>query len=239
VTRRVSALSHRQIAAADAETGQVAFVRSVPSFCPRHSLAVERRFVVSAGVLFRRQFALAPQFREAGVDRRKIIGSTGSGHVSSDRFCRSSADATGSLKGGACLPSPPRLRKRKSRVARAATAMAGSPMSVLEILATQPGPQSYGGNNLDGSAPGPRRALSPIGGFAFEPRGFPNQPNFPSTILRPGQVYPDGTRRLYQVDMRDSRSVSPVARWILGRNARTANTNAGTTLRQVGFDKSI
>jgi hypothetical protein len=83
---RVLALPYRHIAAADAETGQVAFVRSVPSFCPRHSLAVERRFVVSAGVLFRRQFALAPQFREAGVDRRKIIGSTGSGHVSSDRF---------------------------------------------------------------------------------------------------------------------------------------------------------
>lgn len=214
--RRVSALSHWQIAAADAETGQVAFVRSVPSFCPRHSLAVERRFVVSAGVLFRRQFALAPQFREAGVDRRKIIGSTGSGHVSSDRFCRSSADATGSLKGGACLPSPPRLRKRKSRVARAATAMAGSPMSVLEILATQPGPQSYGGNNLDGSAPGPRQALSPIGGFAVEPQGFPNaqnQPNFPSTILRPGQVYPDGTRRLYQVDMRDAEAYR---RWLDG-----------------------
>ena len=52
--------------------------------------------------------------------------------------------------------------------------------------------------------------------FAVEPQGFPNaqnQPNFPSTILRPGQVYPDGTRRLYQVDMRDAEAYR---RWLDG-----------------------
>lgn len=64
---------------------------------------------------------------------------------------------------------------------------------VLEILTTQHGLQFYTGNNLDGSAPGRGGGLyRQSAGFAFEPQGFPdapNQPNFPTTILRPGQVY--------------------------------------------------
>lgn len=62
----------------------------------------------------------------------------------------------------------------------------------LEILTTQPGLQFYTGNNLDGSAPGRGGFYRQSAGFAFEPQGFPNapnQPNFPSTILRPGQTY--------------------------------------------------
>jgi aldose 1-epimerase len=63
---------------------------------------------------------------------------------------------------------------------------------VLEILTTQPGVQFYSGNNLDGSAPGRGGLYRQSAGFAFEPQGFPdapNQPNFPTTILRPGTVY--------------------------------------------------
>jgi aldose 1-epimerase len=63
---------------------------------------------------------------------------------------------------------------------------------VLEILTTQPGVQFYTGNNLDGSAPGRGGLYRQSAGFAFEPQGFPNapnQPNFPSTILRPGESY--------------------------------------------------
>ncbi len=62
----------------------------------------------------------------------------------------------------------------------------------LEILTTQPGLQFYAGNNLDGSAPGRGGLYRQSAGFAFEPQGFPNapnQPNFPSTILRPGEAY--------------------------------------------------
>ena len=62
----------------------------------------------------------------------------------------------------------------------------------LEILTTQPGTQFYTGNNLDGSAPGRGGLYRQSAGFAFEPQGFPNapnQPNFPSTILRPGETY--------------------------------------------------
>jgi aldose 1-epimerase len=63
---------------------------------------------------------------------------------------------------------------------------------VLEILTTQPGLQFYTGNNLDGSAPGRGGLYRQSAGFAFEPQGFPNAPNqpgFPSTILRPGETY--------------------------------------------------
>ena len=62
----------------------------------------------------------------------------------------------------------------------------------LKILTTQPGVQFYTGNNLDGSAPGRGGLYRQSAGFAFEPQGFPNapnQPNFPSTILRPGETY--------------------------------------------------
>ena len=63
---------------------------------------------------------------------------------------------------------------------------------VLEILTTQPGLQFYTGNNLNGTAPGRGGLYRQSAGFAFEPQGFPNAPNeprFPTTILRPGQLY--------------------------------------------------
>jgi aldose 1-epimerase len=63
---------------------------------------------------------------------------------------------------------------------------------VLEVLTTQPGLQFYTGNNLDGSAAGRGGLYRQSAGFAFEPQGYPNAPNqpgFPSTILRPGSVY--------------------------------------------------
>jgi aldose 1-epimerase len=63
---------------------------------------------------------------------------------------------------------------------------------VLEILTTQRGLQFYTGNNLNGSAPGRGGLYRQAAGFAIEPQGFPDaphQPNFPTTILRPGQTY--------------------------------------------------
>ena len=63
---------------------------------------------------------------------------------------------------------------------------------VLEVLTTQPGLQFYSGNNLKGSARGRGGLYRQSAGFALEPQGFPNaanQPNFPSTVLRPGKLY--------------------------------------------------
>jgi aldose 1-epimerase len=63
----------------------------------------------------------------------------------------------------------------------------------LDVATTEPGIQFYSGNFLDGTVTGkggrayPRRA-----GLCLETQHFPdspNQPTFPSTILRPGETY--------------------------------------------------
>ena len=64
---------------------------------------------------------------------------------------------------------------------------------VLEVSTTEPGVQLYTGNFLDGKAPGKGGASYPRhGGFCLECQMFPdspNQPAFPSVVLRPGQTY--------------------------------------------------
>jgi aldose 1-epimerase len=64
---------------------------------------------------------------------------------------------------------------------------------VLEILTTQPGMQFYNGNFLDGSLTGKRGVVyEKYAGLCLEPQHFPdapNHPNFPSTVLRPGEEY--------------------------------------------------
>ena len=64
---------------------------------------------------------------------------------------------------------------------------------VLEVSTTQPGVQFYSGNSLDGSLVGPSgHAYRQGDALVFETQHFPdspNQPNFPSTVLRPGQRF--------------------------------------------------
>lgn len=64
---------------------------------------------------------------------------------------------------------------------------------VLEILTTEPGLQFYSGNFLDGSLTGKGGAVYyQYTGLCLEPQHFPDTPNhanFPSTVLRPGEVY--------------------------------------------------
>ncbi|HEY3582646.1 MAG TPA: hypothetical protein VGK82_18965, partial [Pyrinomonadaceae bacterium] len=64
---------------------------------------------------------------------------------------------------------------------------------VLEIRTDQPGMQFYSGNFLDGSFSGKRGVVyQKYAALCLEPQHFPdspNHPNFPSTILRPGEVY--------------------------------------------------
>ena len=63
----------------------------------------------------------------------------------------------------------------------------------LELHSDQPGMQLYSGNFLDGTATGRGGVKYPFrSAFCLEPQFFPdspNQPNFPSTTLRPGDVY--------------------------------------------------
>ncbi len=64
---------------------------------------------------------------------------------------------------------------------------------VLEIYTTEPAIQFYSGNFLDGSITGKQgRVYKKRYGFCLETQHFPDSPNkpqFPSTILRPGQKY--------------------------------------------------
>jgi aldose 1-epimerase len=68
---------------------------------------------------------------------------------------------------------------------------------VLEVLTTQPGVQFYSGNHLDGTLHGPDgKVYSRHTGFALETQHFPdspNQPSFPSTVLRPGEIFASTT----------------------------------------------
>jgi len=64
---------------------------------------------------------------------------------------------------------------------------------VLEVATTEPGLQVYSGNQLDGTLTGSGGvAYGPRAGLCLETQHFPdspNQPGFPSTVLRPGQTY--------------------------------------------------
>jgi aldose 1-epimerase len=64
---------------------------------------------------------------------------------------------------------------------------------VLEVLTTEPGIQFYAGNFLDGSLYGPSgHSYRQSDALALETQHFPDSPNhpdFPSTVLRPGETY--------------------------------------------------
>src|SRR5262245_55868005 len=73
----------------------------------------------------------------------------------------------------------------------------------LVVNTTEPGVQFYAGNKLDGSAIG--KSGEPYGkrsGFCLETQHFPdspNQPHFPSTLLRPGEKYATKTVFIFGV----------------------------------------
>jgi aldose 1-epimerase len=64
---------------------------------------------------------------------------------------------------------------------------------VLEVSSTEPGLQFYSGNFLDGTLIGTGGWVYEFrNGFCLEPQHFPdspNHPNFPSTVLKPSDVY--------------------------------------------------
>ena len=64
---------------------------------------------------------------------------------------------------------------------------------VMEIQTTEPGIQFYSGNFLDGTLKGKEgKVYNKHGAFCLETQHYPdapNKPNFPSTVLRPGEKY--------------------------------------------------
>jgi aldose 1-epimerase len=73
-----------------------------------------------------------------------------------------------------------RLESPKSRIA-------------LDVSSTEPGVQFYDGCMMDVPVPGLGGRRYPVnGGCCFEPQAFPdapNHPNFPTSVLRPGETY--------------------------------------------------
>jgi aldose 1-epimerase len=79
---------------------------------------------------------------------------------------------------------------------------------VLETYTTQPGIQFYSGNFLDVAESGPNgRVYDKRSGFCLETQHFPdspNQPHFPSTIVKPGDPYRQTT--IYKFSARQTGS---------------------------------
>jgi aldose 1-epimerase len=74
----------------------------------------------------------------------------------------------------------------------------------LEVRTTEPGIQFYAGNFLNGTLHGPSgRSYRQSDGLALETQHYPdspNQPGFPSTVLRPGDTYKSTTSLKFGVD---------------------------------------
>lgn len=63
---------------------------------------------------------------------------------------------------------------------------------VMQILTTEPGIQFYSGNFLNGSGKGKNAVYNKHNGFCLETQHFPDSPNnpdFPSVVLNPGEKY--------------------------------------------------
>ena len=73
---------------------------------------------------------------------------------------------------------------------------------VMEIYTTQPGIQLYTGNFLDGTLTVAGKPCRRHYGFCLETEHFPDSPNrpeYPSTVLRPGETYHEVTLHKFSV----------------------------------------
>lgn len=85
------------------------------------------------------------------------------------------------------------LRNQDGDLAVAATVEESKTGRIMQVLSTEPGLQFYTGNFLDGSNVGKSdTTYNHRAAFCMEPQHYPdspNQPEFPTTLLKPGQTY--------------------------------------------------
>lgn len=85
------------------------------------------------------------------------------------------------------------LNKRLGKFGLAARVTEPTTGRVMEVWTDQPGLQFYAGNFLDGTITGKDgKVYQRRTGFCMEPQHYPdspNKPNFPSTVLNPGDTY--------------------------------------------------
>lgn len=85
------------------------------------------------------------------------------------------------------------LRGKNGEMKMAAEVMEDSSGRTMEVWTTQPGLQFYSGNFLDGSLIG-KYGIRYVhrSAFCLETQHYPdspNEPSFPSTVLKPGEIY--------------------------------------------------
>jgi aldose 1-epimerase len=92
------------------------------------------------------------------------------------------------------------LNKQGNEMSLCACVYEATSGRVMEVLTTEPGVQFYSGNFLDGHNIGKEgKAYKQRYGFCLETQHFPDSPNhpqFPSTILKPGEKY--ATQTVYK-----------------------------------------
>ena len=89
------------------------------------------------------------------------------------------------------------INKEPGVLAFAASAFESESGRYMEVYTTEPGVQLYTGNHLKGDETGKKgRPYTKRTGFCLETQHFPdtpNQPAFPSTLLKPGEMYKSTT----------------------------------------------
>jgi aldose 1-epimerase len=95
------------------------------------------------------------------------------------------------------------LRRSGEGLSLAARLMGPASGRVMEVLTTEPGIQFYGGGWLDGTIKGKQgKVYRPCYGLCLETQHYPNSPNqadFPSTVLRPGETYRSRTVHRFSI----------------------------------------
>jgi aldose 1-epimerase len=89
------------------------------------------------------------------------------------------------------------LNKKEGEFKLAATVKEPTSGRIMEVWTTEPGLQFYSGNFLDGKDAGPSgKPYTFRSAFCLEAQHYPDSPNhpeFPSTVLKPGEVYKQKT----------------------------------------------
>jgi len=73
---------------------------------------------------------------------------------------------------------------------------------IMEVYTTEPGIQLYTANGLNGSLQSRGHAYQRYSGFCLEAQHYPdspNRPDFPSTVLKPGEIYHQQTLHKFKV----------------------------------------
>jgi aldose 1-epimerase len=92
------------------------------------------------------------------------------------------------------------LRGQEGKLELAARVKEPTSGRVMEVLTTEPGVQLYCGNFLDGGASA--GGFNQHDGFCLETQHYPDSPNhpqFPTTTLRPGEIYRSTTVHRFDI----------------------------------------